>query len=128
MDLRFPRPGDWSVGLSPRSHRVAVGIWLSVGEVIFGMADSAGRRADIGNLHLAHINGSTGRSAPSFPALLPALPVCCEVERNEKEKIGADDSHSCKGSKLLAGTFAIVGKVREICRSEICVGSKIDKT
>jgi hypothetical protein len=81
-------------------------------------------------LEIFHGNSSRSACAPSrtaFLALLLLLPVCCEIERDEQEEVGAQYSHSSKGREFFTGTFAHVWYPWEVGRSEIRVGGKVDE-
>lgn len=71
---------------------------------------------------LAH---STHSLAPTRP--LAVLLVGCEVERDEEEEVGAEDSYSREGGEFLAGTLAVAGHPIEVGRGEVCVGCKVDE-
>jgi len=50
---------------------------------------------------------------------LSILLVRGEVEQDEENEVGAEDTNTSEGSKLLSGTLARVGHPGEICRGEV---------
>ena len=89
-----------------------------------GMVRSANRR----ELEILHVDNGLLRSVPPGPAFLIGLLVCCEVEGDEEEEVGAEDRHASKRRKFLAGAFAVVWHVRKIGGSEVGIGCKVDES
>ena len=88
------------------------------------MLGSANRR----DFEILHVDGRLLRSVSPGPALVTGLLVCCEVEGDEKEEVGAEDGHASECGKFLAGAFAIVWHVGKVGGSEVGVGCKVHKS
>ena len=61
------------------------------------------------DLKLAHVNCCPCCGVTPFAAFLPWLPVRSKVERDEEDKVGAQDCTTSDGSELFTGTATSIG-------------------
>ena len=80
------------------------------------------------HLQPAHINRRFGRCPSPLPALLARLLVGGQVERDEEEKIGAQDGAAGNGGELLPSASPGIGHPGEVGRGEIGVRCEVDKS
>ncbi len=86
------------------------------------MVPSVHDSCNIGDLGiLERASGFAGGGA------LAVFLVGCEVERDEEDEVGADDTHSGESGEFLSGAFARVRHPGEVGRGEVSVGSEIDE-
>ena len=108
---------------SPRSGRTAVGLNTGCLSVTVGASvRGTQNRLRIGEGSLRHAaNGlAAGRA-------LAVLLVGGEVERDEEEEVGAEDTHAGESSELLTGAPAGIGKPRPVGGGEVGPRSEVDE-
>jgi hypothetical protein len=87
------------------------------------VADIIDRR----NLKLAHVDRSPCCGVASFAALLPWLSVRSKVERDEEDKVRAQNATASNRSELLTGAATSVGHPLKVRRGEVGVCCKVYK-
>lgn len=108
--------------LAGSRSRGAVGLGsASLGAAVGVAGDSRGNGVRVGEGSLAH-------AAERLAGLgLAALLVGCEVEGDEEDEVGAEDTDTSKGGKFLTGTLARIGHPGEVGRGEVGVGGEVDE-
>ena len=87
-----------------------------------GVDLAVGKSRDIGDLRIFE-RASSFAASWSFAIFL----VCCEVERDKEEEVGAKDSHAREGGKFLSGAAACVGHPWPVGGCEVGVGREVDE-
>lgn len=108
LDLSLARTGDGTVGAASR-RSVAVRLGVSVGLAV-AVAVAVGGR----HLELGHIDDSLATSVAAGTSALGSLVVGGDVEGDEQEEVGGDDSNSGESGELFSGTHTHVGCPGEV--------------
>lgn len=82
---------------------------------------------DSGNFGSCHVDSSLCSGVPPRTPALASLLVGQDVERDEENKIGAENDTASDGSEFFARAMTRIGHPGPICGSEIGVASKVDK-
>lgn len=80
-----------------------------------------------GDLEVPHVDQRLLASVAAGTSSLGSLVVGGNVERDEKNQVGANDANTSQGSEFLAGALAHVGHPGEVSRGEVGVGGEVDE-
>lgn len=115
--LSLAGASDGAIGATSRGSAVgSLGATISLG--------SSSRRGD---LEVAHVDQGLLASVAARTADLGFLLIGGDVEGDEQEQVGGDDTDTSESSEFLTGALAHVGGPREVSRGEVSVRSEVDK-
>lgn len=77
---------------------------------------------------ILHRNQSLFSGIAARSPRLARFVVGSEVETDEKDEIGTEDDNARESGKLFTSTLSSIGESWPVSRSEVCIGSEIDKT
>lgn len=112
LNLSLAGASDWATW---RSGGVSVRDWRAVD-------------LSVGNgSHVWHLRILERTSSLAAGSLLSILLVSCNIERDEKQEVRAENAHASESSELLASALSGSWHVWEVGGGEVCVGGEVDE-
>lgn len=115
--LGLARASDWAVGTAGRGRR-------AVGTLSAAVGVGAGRGGD---LKVPHVDERLLASVAARTANLGILLVGGNVEGDEQQQVGGDDTNTSERSELLTSALTHVGSPGEVGGREVGVRGKVDE-
>lgn len=105
----------------------AVGAASRAGTAVGALGTAVGGTGGGGDLEVLHVDEGLLAGVAARAANLGSLVVGGNVEGDEEEQVGGDDTNTSEGSELLTSALAHVGSPGEVDGGEVGVRSEVDE-